>query len=147
MSGKSRLFYNGIPLIKYCRDNCINFSTIKSSICKKRKDIKFSDYTEQEIVDMVISTYGTQIKYMYDDIPLRQYCKENDINYRTIKSRISYLKKDYPDLNNDELVNIAIGKRTIDKKTESRNYKNKNWRYKYFYSGIPLKKVLYTKQY
>ncbi len=137
ISRKSRLFYNGIPLIKYCKDNDINFATIKSSICKKRKDSKYSDYTEQEIVNMVINNYHKQIKYVYEGIPLRRYCKDNGINYDIIMHRILYLMKDYPELDNDELINIAMGKTFKNRRYKDKEYKGK--KFKYFYKDIPLK--------
>ena len=90
---ESKYFYNGIPLSKYCKDNDINISTIRSRIWKKKQSKKYENYTEQEIVDMVIEAYGSAIKYMYKGIALRQYCLDNGINIGTINSRINNLRK------------------------------------------------------
>ena len=123
---ESKYFYNGIPLSKYCKDNDINTSTIQSRIWKKKQSKKYENYTEQEIVDMVIEAYGSAIKYMYKGISLRQYCLDNGINIGTINSRINNLRKQNEKLSNDELVILAMEK-----------FDNKNFRF--FYKGVPLK--------
>lgn len=123
---ESKYFYNGIPLSKYCKDNDINISTIRSRIWKKKQSKKYENYTEQEIVDMVIEAYGSAIKYMYKGIALRQYCLDNGINIGTINSRINNLRKQNEELSNDELVILAM-----------EEFDNKNFRF--FYKSVPLK--------
>ena len=123
---ESKYFYNGIPLSKYCKDNNINISTIRSRIWKKKKSKKYENYTEQEIVDMVIEAYGSTTEYMYNGISLRQYCLDNNINIGTIYSRINNLKKKNEKLSKDELVILAM-----------EEFDNQNFRF--FYNGIPLK--------
>lgn len=123
---KSKYFYNGIPLSKYCKDNNINISTIRARIWKKKQSKKYKNYTEQEIVDIVIEAYGSAIKYMYKGITLRQYCLDNGINIGTINSRINNLRKQNEELSNDELVILAM-----------EEFDNKNFRF--FYKGVPLK--------
>ena len=124
---QSKYFYKGIPISIYCKEHEMNLKTIRSRISKKKNDPKYSDYTEQQIVDMVIESYGTNIKYMYNGISLRQYCLKNNINYETISSRIASVKKEDPNLPNDQIVKkVLIG------------YKNSNLRL--FYKDIPLKK-------
>ena len=123
---ESKYFYNGIPLSKYCKDNNINISTIRARLRKKKQSKKYKDYTEQEIVDMVIEAYGSAIKYMYKGISLRQYCLDNGINIGTINSRINNLRKKNKNLSNDELVILAM-----------EEFDNQNFRF--FYKGIPLK--------
>ncbi len=123
---EDKYYYNGIPLSRYCKDNGININTVKTRIWKKKHNKKYEKYTDQEIVDMVIDTSGTGIKYMYKGQTLRKYCLENDISPSTITQRIINLRKENPRLSNDELVVLAI-----------EEFNNKN--YKYFYKGIPLK--------
>ena len=123
---EDKYYYNGIPLSTYCKDNGINPDTVRTRIWKKKHNKKYENYTDQEIVDMVIKTSGTGIKYMYKGKTLRQYCLENDMSISTITQRIANLKKENPDLSNDELVVLAI-----------EGFENKN--YKYFYKGVPLK--------
>lgn len=123
---ESKYFYNGIPLSKYCKDNNINISTIRARIWKKKQSKKYENYTEQEIVDMVIEAYGSAIKYIYKGISLRQYCLDNGINIGTINSRINNLRKKIENLSNDELVILAM-----------EEFDNQNFRF--FYKGVPLK--------
>lgn len=121
-----KYYYENIPLTTYCKDNDINISTIRTRIWKKKQSKKYQNYTDQEIVNMVIEAYGTAVKYMYKGVTLRQYCLKNEINIGTINSRISNLKKQNPSLSNDELVIIAM-----------EEFDNQN--YRFFYEGIPLK--------
>lgn len=122
----SKYFYQGIPLAKYCKENDINLSTIRSGIWKKKQSKKYEQFTEQEIVNMTVEAYGTAIKWMYKGVSLRQYCIKNDIAYETINSRIISLKKQKPELSNNELVIAAM-----------EEFDNKNFRF--FYQGMPLK--------
>ena len=123
---ESKYYYNGIPLSKYCKDNGINIKTIRSKIWKKKNNPKYSQYTEQQIIDMAVESSGSGIKYMYEGMSLRQYCIQNEINYDTITSRIEKLKKENPNLSNDQIVLAVL-----------EQFQNKN--YHYFYEGMPLK--------
>lgn len=67
---------------------------------------------------MVIEAYGSATKYMYKGMSLRQYCLENNINFTTINSRISKIKKENKNLTNDELVVLAL-----------EEFENKNFRF------------------
>lgn len=123
---QSKYFYKGIPISVYCNKHNINKKTVRSRISKKKNDPKYSNYTEQEIVDMVIESYGSSIKYEFDGMSLRQYCLKNEINYDTITSRIEKIKKENPNYSSNELVNAAL----VD-------FVNTN--YRFFYDGMPLK--------
>lgn len=124
---ESKYFYNVTSLSKYCEDNDININAIRTRIWKLKKKEKYKNYSEQEIVNMVIENYGTNnVKYMYKGTTLRQYCLENGISVETIHSRINTLKKENKNLSNDELVILAMEK-----------FDNKNFRF--FYKGSSLK--------
>lgn len=122
---ETKYYYNGIPLTKYCSDNNINISTVRARIWKKRNNKKYDQYSDQEIVNMVIEAYGTYIKYMYKGMSLRKYCILNNLKFGTINSRIISLRKKYGSLTNDELVIMAI-----------EDFHNNN--YRFYYKGIPL---------
>lgn len=47
-------------------------------------------------------------KIYYNNIPLTQYCAENNINYGTIKAKISYYKKKNPNIDTNVAVKKAI---------------------------------------
>lgn len=105
---ESKYFYNGIALAEYCKANNINISTIRAKIWKRKQSKKYENYTEQQIVDMVVESYGTAIKYMYKGVTLRQYCLDNGINIGTINARINKLRAMNQGLSNDRLVILAM---------------------------------------
>lgn len=121
-----KYFYNGIPLSQYCKENNLNIDTIRTRIWKQKQSKKYENYTEQEIVNMVIETCGGHTKYMYKGISLRQYCFDNGINIKTITSRINRLRKKTQGLSEDQLIILAM-----------EEFDNQNFRF--FYKGIPLK--------
>ena len=123
---ENKYFYNGIPLTKYCKENNINVDTVRTRIWKKKNSKKYENYTEQEIIDMVIDACGSAIKYTYKGKTLRQYCLDNNINPSTINARIRNLKKQNKELTDDELVVLAM-----------EEFENKN--YRFFYKGMTLK--------
>lgn len=120
---KYRYYYEGIPLSIYCRKNDINVNTITARINKKQKQCP--KLTDQQVVDLVMSTRGQNTKYYYGDITLSQYCKDNDLNYYTIQSRIESLIPKYPNESLDRIVKMAVDEYTFRG-------------VKYFYEGIPL---------
>lgn len=122
---ESRYFYDGIPLVEYCRDNDINVNAVRTRIWKLMHNKKYSEYSEQEIVDLVINGYGNAVKYMYHGVSLRQYCLDNGLNFGTIYSRINKLKKQDSTLSNEQLVVFAV-----------EEFENQN--YRYYYDGMPL---------
>ena len=127
----NKYFYKGIPITEYCREHDIKVSTIRGRIWKKLHNKKYENYSLQEIIDMVMESYGTSVKYMYKGISLRQYCLNNNINVTTINSRINILKKNNPSLTNDELVTLAMDE-----------FENNNFRF--YYNGVPLKDYCMT---
>jgi hypothetical protein len=122
----NKYYYNGIPLADYCKKHNIKLGTMYGNIYKKKHNPKYNNYTDQEIVNMVVNSYGKSTKYMYEGITLRQYCINNNINIATINSRINTLKKQNSNLSDDELVIKVM-----------EEYDNQN--YRFFYHGIPLK--------
>ncbi len=122
---KSKYFYNGIPLFTYCKDNNINYKSILTRISKLKKDDKYINYPESEIVGKVIEAYGTNTKYFYKGMSLRQYCLNNNIVFGSVENRINRLRAYYPKLTDNELVVLALEVYT-------------NGHYKLFYKDEPL---------
>ena len=89
----SKYYYQGIPISEYCKKHNINVNTIRGRIWKKLHNKKYENYSLEEIINMVMESSGTQVKYMYKGVSLRQYCIQNNINITTINSRINSLKK------------------------------------------------------
>lgn len=122
---ESKYFYHGIPLSQYCKNNNINYKSILARINKLKKDSKYISFTQQEIVDKVIKAYGTNTKYFYKGMSLRQYCLNNNIVFGSVENRINRLRTYYPSLTDNELVGLAMEVYI-------------NGPYKLFYKGEPL---------
>lgn len=60
---ENKYFYKGIPLSFYCKDHEMNLKTIRSRIWKKKNNPKYSHYTEEQIINMVVESYGSGTKY------------------------------------------------------------------------------------
>lgn len=103
---KYRYFYKGEPLVKYCKEHGINIGTITTNINKEQK--KYPELTDQEVVDLVMSRIGSNVKYFYNGTLLTDYCRSNDIDYSQIISRIRTLKEHNSSLNNDEAVKLPL---------------------------------------
>lgn len=111
-----------MPISEYCSKHNLNVGTIKARIAKLKKDNP--NKSMDEIVDMAIN-YIDPNKIYYKNMFLTDYCRLNNLNVYTIKSRIFRLKKDYPNKNMDDIIDLAI------------NY-NKKANNKYYYQGISL---------
>ncbi len=122
---ESKYFYHGIPLSQYCKNNNMNYKSILTRINKLKKDSKYISFTQQEIVDKVIKAYGTNTKYFYKGMSLKQYCLNNNIVFGSVENRINRLRTYYPSLTDNELVVLAMEVYI-------------NGHYKLFYKGEPL---------
>ena len=63
------------------------------------------------------------VKYIYEGIPLREYCREHDISFSMVQSRMFRYKQKHPELSDNELVTYAM-----------EGFKNRN--YKYYYQRL-----------
>ena len=122
---KLKYYYLGVPLKKYCEDQSLNYGMIISRIDRLKK--QYPTLSNEKLVDYAINKTKPKFKYMYQGIPLSQYCREHSLNYRTILKKFSERKKQYPDQSDEEIFTCII-----------EGYSNSN--FKYYYQGIPLKK-------
>lgn len=121
----SKYFYNGIPLADYCRDNDLNVNIIRSRIIRNLKSEKYIGFSEQEIISITIENFEPGIRYYYEGMTLRAYCKENNINIGIIERRINKIRRNNSSLSDDEVVAIAMEDVSSKK-------------YKYLYHDSPL---------
>lgn len=123
--------YENISLKEYCKINRISYKQIKNRISRLKAHERYKGYSDEELIKLALEFSSGKVtsKYFYNNIPLKQYCQENNINYRTIITKIAFLRKkdEYRDYTNDEIVKIII---------ETMTLKTKN---KYYYQGILLK--------
>lgn len=77
-----RFFYKGIPLKEYCESHPeINYNTIRTYINREKE--KNSELSDEELIQQYLDKEHKGIyKYYYLGIPLKQYCDENNLNYK-----------------------------------------------------------------
>lgn len=103
--------YKNQTLWEYCNDHKIAFSKVLYRIKKYLKDEKYASFSLQDIVDIAMSDLDISLstKYKYNGVPLVKYCKDNNIDYHLVISRIRYLekKKEY---SLEKIIDIAVNK-------------------------------------
>ena len=57
-----------MPLDEYCKKNNLNINTIRTRIWKKKQSEKYKDYSDEKIINLVIESTGSGIKYMYKGV-------------------------------------------------------------------------------
>lgn len=119
-----KYMYNGILLTEYCKQNDICYTSVVSFV--KRKLARGSKKNIDELIEEGIKTinrYG--IIYYYEGIPLKDYAKENDLNYSSLVGAIIKrgLNTDKP---KQEIVNECV-------------LAYKKFSIKYIYNGVSLR--------
>lgn len=118
-----KYFYNGILLKKYCEDNNLNYDTIKKRIYSLRE--KYPDFSMDDIIKMAINkTLNDSCKYYYNGVSLYEYCRNNDMDYDSLRGRINWLKKSGFNLDDDGIVKFVV--------EEYKDFR------KYYYNGVSL---------
>ena len=118
-----KYIYQGMPLSEYCRKNNIPRNPIYIRI--KRLKAKYSNLTDTELVSLAIQKeIMPKHKHMYQGIPLKKYCDQNNIPVKKIYNRLTNLRKKYPNFTDSELLKLAI---------EGKHFS------KYIYKDQPLK--------
>lgn len=118
------IYYKGIPLKEYCNLNGLPYHLIYNRIHYfiNKNDRKIND----EFIDEVIK-HKYIARYYYNESSLREYCEQNNLNYKAKLSRIHYLKTiKFNGVNIDEIIDKAINMESM--------------KHRYFYQDMPLKK-------
>lgn len=119
-----KYFYEGKTLEEYCEEHGLNADTQRNRI--KDYSDEHPDIALDEVIKTVLSTCGRiSYKYGYEGRSLADYCREYDIPYSKMISRVDSIKKQKTSILDDEATRIAI---------EEFNDKG----IKYFYGGMPL---------
>lgn len=123
---RSKYIIDGISLDEYCRENNLNYRTQSNRVreyIKKHPELSESDAIKLALSKCGTHSYGT--KYWYGKLSLAEYCRQNHKNYYSMVSRVEDIKKEIPDISDNEAVRISI-----------EDYNDRG--IKYFYDGIPL---------
>lgn len=118
--------YQGISLRQYCLKNDISYYSVIDYI--KRKQNVNSDLEIDDLIHLAITTINkNNIIYYYNEIPLKDYAKENGLNSASIYSAI-YRKRAKENKPLQQIVNECV-----------ETYKK--FSIKYYYKGKELIKV------
>jgi len=112
---KNALKYKGIPLMKYCARNGLNYKKISGKVKELRKDAKYEMLSDEELIDMIVDgklkvAIKNEEDYKYSGMPLSEYCKENDINYESVVNTINNFKdaKGYEIYSIEEIIYFSL---------------------------------------
>lgn len=109
---KSKYYYNGEPLIDFCKNNPgykYNHITKYISVMLQKDPSR----NPQDLIEEYINKkHRSNTKYIINGMNLSRYCELNDINYVALTKSISRAKKDsrYSDMDEDEIVNMILDK-------------------------------------
>lgn len=119
-------YYEGLLFKEWCNLNGYSYNTAFSILNKLKSEITDKDELVKQTV-LLLKKTPRKTQYFYKGQNLRDYCRENDLNYSTILSRIRKIKKYNKDIENDAAVIIAIEDYT-------------DTRCKFFYNAMSLKR-------
>ena len=124
-----KFFYQGLPLKEYCELHPeIKYASIRSYI--KTIKAKNPELTDEEIIESYINKEHKGIyKFYYTGIPLKEYCTQNNLNYKNIISYMSRWRNNpqFQNLSDDEFVEAIMDQ-------------YQPFEPKYLYQGISLNK-------
>ncbi len=127
VNGHTKYKYQGTSLRNYCVSNNLNYQSVLLKFYKLQ-ELK-PNLTEEELMQEVFMNLDeNNIKYFYEGLSLRKYCRNNNINYSAILQRIYKLQELNPNLSVEELVSEAV-----------ENSLDSNQRIKYIYKGLSLR--------
>ena len=100
---KSKYFYNGEPLIEYCKKHPeFKYNHLTKYISVELK--KDPPRTAQELIDEFINKeHKTYTRYLINGMSLNRYCELMNISYDSVSKAISRARKDpkYKDMDDD----------------------------------------------
>lgn len=77
----NKLFYKGMPIFTYCKENNINYNKVYSRIKK--------GYSIKDAIKEVSLNETAKSKYMYDEnTTVYKYCMLNNLDYKVVRERI-----------------------------------------------------------
>ena len=140
------ILYKGQKLGDYCRDNSINFNTLRINFWRYRNEKNYremySSYSDEELIDYIIKKMTTKhmsnnIKFFYRGEPLLSYCEKHpEYTYNSIIIAIARARKKDPSRSVDDILDEYFSK-----KMERCNLS------KYMYKGETLRSYCEKKGY
>ena len=108
---KSKYFYDGEPLIEYCKKHEIKYNHLTKYISVKLKQDS-SRNPEELIKEFITKKHKKYNNYLINGMSLYKYCEAMNISYYSVAKAISRAKKDpkYKEIDEDEITNIVLDK-------------------------------------
>lgn len=117
-------FIDGVPLMDYCDNHNIIYTSIISTLSKMRNNDKYNKLSEQERLNIAIANYKRPYLF-WNGETLASYCRKNDYSYNSVYNYVLKLMKDNPIISYKEAVESAFAN-------------IKRYGIKYYYKGLPL---------
>lgn len=104
----SKLYYKGMALSKYCKNNGLKMQNVVYVVNKLLNDETTKDLDIEKIIDIAIKRITTNI--VYKGLPIKEFCIENELDYSPIKELLNKFLMDdkYANVDSDTLVEMAI---------------------------------------
>ncbi|MCI8575851.1 MAG: hypothetical protein HFI09_05210, partial [Bacilli bacterium] len=122
---KTKYFYQGMPLIEYCRLHNLDYPYIYARIRRMEKN---KIVITEEIMHEIVSKAKRKMKvYMFKGMPLNTYCKKFNISYKRVYRKIKKL----------ESLNIVISEEILEKIIKAVQ-NTTTFQIIYYWEGMPL---------
>lgn len=139
----TKYFYQNIPLKEYCSKKNLNYNKIIQIIKEISNSKDFQKYNLNQITKIAVQIYKKtntttkkkyEVKYHYQNKPLKDYCIENGFSYSKIVDRIKRFTNNelHKDKTLEEIIHLALNPNLIQKPISNKN--------KYTYNGETLTK-------
>lgn len=104
----SKLYYKGMTLSKYCKNNGLKINSVVYVVNKLLNDETTKDLDIEKIIDIALNKRATNI--IYKGVSFREYCRKNELDYQPIKELLNKFLIDdkYANVDSDTLVEMAI---------------------------------------
>ena len=117
---KSKYYYNGEPLIDFCKNNPgykYNHITKYISVMLQKDPSR----NPQDLIEEYMNKkHRSNTRYIINGMNLSKYCELNNISYDAVTKSISRAKKDprYKDMDEDTIVDMILDKYLIEELEE-----------------------------
>lgn len=125
--GRFKYYYKGVPLIEYCKQNNLSYTSIIAYIGRLKDNGDLDGLNDTQIIEKVMKSYKPVEKRMYKGKSLAKYCEDEDISYSFVLSLLKKKKEENPDISDNDLLTKIVDS-------------IKNDSIKYYYKGLSLEK-------
>lgn len=117
---KSKYYYNGEPLVDYCKKHPeFRYDRLIKYISVKKKEDPSRDANDL-INEFLNKEHKSYTRYIINGMNLRRYCSISNISYDAVTKDISRSRKDekYKDMSEEEIINMILEKHIIGNNIE-----------------------------